>query len=97
LKLVWLDDAITERDAIFEYIAADNLRAAVTVDSRIEDQVEGLLEHPMRGRPGRVPMTRELVIVGTSYVVVYRIHRRMLIIMSVLHGAQRWPPGAAQD
>ena len=44
------------------------------------------------GRPGRVPSTRELVVVGTPYVVAYRIERTVVLVLHILHGAQRWPP-----
>jgi toxin ParE1/3/4 len=44
------------------------------------------------GRPGRVQGTRERVITGTPYLVVYRV-RHEVEILRVLHGAMRWPPG----
>jgi len=40
---------------------------------------------------GRVAGTRELVVVGTPYIVVYRIEPAAVVILRVLHGAQRWP------
>jgi toxin ParE1/3/4 len=41
---------------------------------------------------GRVRGTRQLIVVGTPYVVVYRIEPASVVILRVLHGAQRWPP-----
>jgi toxin ParE1/3/4 len=38
------------------------------------------------GRPGRVPFTRELVVAGTPFVVIYRV-RADVEIVRVLHGA----------
>jgi toxin ParE1/3/4 len=38
-----------------------------------------------------VPATRELVVAGTPWVVVYRVKNRVEILR-VLHGAQSWPP-----
>jgi toxin ParE1/3/4 len=38
-----------------------------------------------------VPSTRELVIAGTRFIVVYRITDNVEILR-VLHTAQRWPP-----
>lgn len=43
------------------------------------------------GRAGRVSGTRELVVSGTPYIVVYKAHRNVLRILRVLHGAMMWP------
>jgi toxin ParE1/3/4 len=47
------------------------------------------------GRPGRVQGTRERIITGTPYIVVYRV-RHEVEILRVLHGAMRWPPKDSQ-
>jgi toxin ParE1/3/4 len=89
--LVWLQRALNDRDAQLDYIAQDNLLAAVTQGDRIEDQVEQLLEHPQMGRPGRKQDTRELVISRTPFIVVYRIKGKRIELLRLLHGSQRWP------
>jgi toxin ParE1/3/4 len=38
-----------------------------------------------------MPETRELVVSGTPYIVVYLISDDVELIR-VLHGAQQWPP-----
>jgi plasmid stabilization system protein ParE len=43
------------------------------------------------GRSGRVAGTRELVIAGTPYLVAYRVEAKAVVILAVIHGAQRWP------
>lgn len=53
--------------------------------------VSRLADYPAIARPGRVASTRELVVVGTPYIVVYRIEPSAVVILRVLHGAQRWP------
>lgn len=50
-----------------------------------------LADYPAMARSGRVPGTRELAVVGTPYTVVYRIEPSSVVILRVLHGAQRWP------
>jgi toxin ParE1/3/4 len=62
MRLEWSVFAMDDRNAIFDYIEADSPQAAVTVDDRIEEQVEGLLQFPEMGRTGRIEGTRELVI-----------------------------------
>lgn len=58
----------------------------------IERMTDGLAEHPQRGRDGRLPGTRELVIPGTAYISVYRLKPDRVEILRVLHSAQNWPP-----
>jgi toxin ParE1/3/4 len=95
LRLAWTKAARADRRAIYEYIEADNLRAAVTLDKLFETRANQLLDYLKIGRPGRVLGTRELVITGTPYVVIYRITQSIVIILRVLHGAQKWPPLAS--
>lgn len=76
---------------IYERIAADNPAAAPRVIEQIRIAVERLREFPAIGRPGRVADTRELIISGTPYIVPYRVKGEVIQIITVLHGAQRWP------
>ena len=57
----------------------------------IERQIERLRDFPRSGRIGRMPETRELVVSGTPYIVVYLVSDDVELIR-VLHGAQKWPP-----
>ena len=56
--------------SIVEYIAQDNLDAALALVTEIEEKAERLREQPKLYRPGRVRGTREMV-VRPNYVVVY--------------------------
>jgi toxin ParE1/3/4 len=50
--------------------------------------------HPNAGRKGRVEGTREFVLGGSKHIVVYVPPSEAnadLIVVRVLHGAQRWP------
>lgn len=76
---------------IKERIAADNPAAASRMIERIRDAVSRLARFPASGRPGRVVGTRELVIPGTPYIVPYRVTGDAVQIITILHGAQRWP------
>ncbi len=83
---------------IIGWIAATNPVAASSVGQRILDAVERLEDFPFRGRPGRSPGTRELVISDLPYLVVYSVeaaNRRTVVILRVLHGAMLWPPSGA--
>ena len=58
---------------------------------QIEEGMLQLFRHPNLGRAGRVPGTRELVIAGTPFLVVYRLEADRAVVLTVLHGARRWP------
>ena len=91
MKLTWSAFALSDRDAIFTYIEADNPAAAVLIDERIAAAARRLLDFPASGRVGRIAGTRELVINGTPYVAAYAITDATVRILRVLHGAQEWP------
>ena len=91
MRLEWSPFAITDRERIFDYIEADNPRAAVSMDDRIQDGIGTLHRFPLSGRSGRVEGTRELVIAGTPYIAAYRIAGDTIRILRVLHGARLWP------
>jgi len=91
VRLDWSAHAIADRNRIFDYIEQDRPRAAISVDDRIREETTSLVSFPERGRLGRVDGTRELVISGTPYIVVYCVLRENVLILRVLHGAQQWP------
>jgi toxin ParE1/3/4 len=88
MRLVWTKPARADVHAIWDYLAERNPYAAEMVDSRILREVEGLIEFPKRGRPGRVAGTRELVIPSLPYLVVYGVETAEVVIYRVVHGAQ---------
>jgi len=50
-----------------------------------------LAQYPLMGREGRVRGTRELVIIGSPFIVVYRVTKTRIEILRLLHGARLWP------
>lgn len=91
MKLTWSAFALSDRDAVFTYIQADNPSAAILIDERIVAATRRLIDFPASGRIGRIAGTRELVINGTPYVVAYTVSETTVRILRVLHGAQEWP------
>jgi toxin ParE1/3/4 len=43
------------------------------------------------GRIGRRKGTRELVVAGLPYFVVYRLRASTIEVLRVIHGARDWP------
>jgi toxin ParE1/3/4 len=91
MRIVWHPSAIDELEDILDYIAAHNQSAACATCELIAGNVSALANQPFMGRAGRVAGTRELVISGTSYLVAYEIRDDVVFILTILHGARRWP------
>lgn len=91
MKLEWSEAAKADRRHIYDYIEANNPRAALAVDERIKEAAERLALFPMSGRSGRVEGTRELVISPTPYIAAYLIVAGSVRVLRLLHGAQEWP------
>jgi toxin ParE1/3/4 len=95
MQLNWTELAVGDLDQVESYIAQEGSPlAAIDLVVRIIDVTEKvLLQHPDAGRFGRVVGTRELVISGASFVVVYRYLARLgqLQVLRVLHDAREWP------
>jgi len=91
MKIWWSTPATRQLATAYEYIAADDEAAAGKIVNYIWDSVEILARHPMAGRAGRVAGTRELVIVGTPFIVAYRVEKKEVRVVAVLHAAQKWP------
>lgn len=87
----WLPQAEANRFDQLDYIAQENPLAAADIDDEIERQLSLLASQPEMGRSGRVRGTRELVMPGTPFVVVYRLKENRIQILRFLHHAQSWP------
>ena len=59
MKLTWSAFALSDRDAIFTYIEADNPSAAVLIDERIVAATRRLIDFP--------------AISGTPYIAAYAV------------------------
>ena len=83
--------ATRDLQSVWEFISDENESAADQVIEHISFAVEQLQRHPRLGLPGRLSETRELSIIGTPYLIAYRVVRQEIQILAVLHGARRWP------
>ncbi len=54
---------------------------------RIWDGCQRLKQFPESGRPGRVPLTREVIL--PPYVIPYRIKGDAVEILNIFHSAQK--------
>jgi plasmid stabilization system protein ParE len=86
-----LRTALRNLDAEASFIAEDDPAAARLVVQRVLTAVAMLATQPALGRPGRVPNTRELVVLKTRYIVPYRVRGDTIEILRVFHTSRRLP------
>ena len=88
MRLVFAEPAASDLDGIIEYIALDNPAAAERVYRAIVAAAERLQDFPEIGRAGRLPGTRELLVVSLPDIIVYEISGDTVTVLAVLHGAR---------
>lgn len=91
MRVLWTLAAEQDRADIIDYIAQDNPLAAIRMDERFAEAVGRLIEHPLMGRPGQIPGTREWI-PHESYRLVYELQADTLWILALVHTARLWPP-----
>jgi len=92
LMVIWLHLALQDMQQCAEFIAQDDPKTAKQVVGRIWQEGQSLRSLPDRGRPGKVPGTRELVLQGLPYFLAYRVKGKSVQILRVIHTARHWPP-----
>jgi toxin ParE1/3/4 len=85
-KLIFSPKAIAELREIGEYIARDNLRAAISVIDKLKKRCQNAVDSPSAGRkrdelqPGLRSLTEG------DYVIFYRFLGKDIEIAKVVHG-----------
>jgi toxin ParE1/3/4 len=87
----WLQAARANLIAVSEYISQDSPDAAARTVATIVKAVETLERFPTLGRPGRISDTRELVVPGTPYIVLYRVRGDAVQLIRIFHASRKWP------
>jgi toxin ParE1/3/4 len=88
--------ANTDLNEAYDYIVEDNPSNARIIIERIEKAIETLCQYPAIGKNGRLKGTREFFVTNTPFVLVYRVKRDMLQIISVLHMSRKYPFSASE-
>jgi toxin ParE1/3/4 len=88
MKQRWLSSALADLDRVYEHISQGNSKAARHVFTRIRNATKNLKRFPESGRAGHVQGTRELLVTGLPYLLVYRITGDTIEILRVLHTSQ---------
>ena len=93
MKVRWTFQAQQDRLYIMDYIAADNVRAAIAMDELFGAAAERLADFPMIGKPGLVAGTRELI-AHERYRMIYEVDEPAdtVWVLALVHTARQWPP-----
>lgn len=79
MRIRWTEPAVRDFSQICGYIEEnDGPEAARRVALAIYQRIRSLPQFPQRGRHGRKPGARELVLTGLPYLAVYRLRHDAL-------------------
>jgi addiction module RelE/StbE family toxin len=88
MQVRWTEPAAHDLEEISKFIRNDRPGAAIAVAKTLFDAANSLSSLPGRGRMGRRPGTRELIVSGLPYIIVYRISSETIHILRIYHGAR---------
>ncbi|MFI8644178.1 type II toxin-antitoxin system RelE/ParE family toxin [Pseudomonas iridis] len=93
MKIIWTKNAVQDREDIWDYLHAENPKAALEMDRRFTEAASRISQNPKIGPPGIISGTRE-IIPHSSYRLVYQLDPDVIWIMALVHTARAWPfPG----
>lgn len=91
MELRWTEEAAPDLESIANYLFEHTPENAERIVRMLYETPSTILTFPYRGRPGKKNGTRELVITGSPYIVVYTVDKDLVHVARVLHGAREWP------
>ena len=91
MRVRWTTDAADDLERICDYIAEDRPESARRVAQSVIERIGTLERVPNLGRVGRVQGTREITFPPLPFVAIYEVREGQIVVLRVLHGAQRWP------
>lgn len=92
-EVIWTEPALTDLDAIADYIALDNPDAARAVVQRIFRHVEHLREHPKSGsKPPELKGWRYRQIIEPPCRIFYREQGSKVFILYVMRAERSFRP-----
>jgi toxin ParE1/3/4 len=89
-QVIWTEPALSDLDAIADYVALDDPQAASGLVQRVFRHVEQLVEHPESGsRPPEMRQSRYRQIVEPPCRVFYRYDGSQVFVLYVMRGEMR--------
>jgi addiction module RelE/StbE family toxin len=91
MRLRWTLAAADDLQDIANYLFEKTPENAARLIREIYGAPSILKSFPNRGRVGKKPGTRELVMPSLPYVIVYQVRDETVNMVRILHGSQQWP------
>jgi len=91
MRVRWTTDAADDLERICDYIGEDRPESARRVAQSVIERIGTLETFPHLGRSGRVQGTREIAFPPLPFAAIYEVDDDQIIVLRILHGAQRWP------
>ncbi len=90
MRVRWTPAAADDLENISNYLHDQHPQIAQPTVRRLYAEIRDLSGFPFRGRPGRETGTRELILSGLPYVIVFRTLDQGVEILRIYHGSQNW-------
>jgi len=90
MHLRWTPSAADDLESIADYLHRNRPEYAQRTICRLYDSILRLRKFPASGRPGSKPNTRELILAGLPYIVIFRATDTSVEVLRIHHGAQNW-------
>ncbi|HWW99859.1 type II toxin-antitoxin system RelE/ParE family toxin [Collimonas sp.] len=91
MNVHWVCAAEQDRSDILDFLAEQDLSAAIRMDERFSRAAMNLMQFPFSGKAGSIPGTRELIL-HEHYRLLYEIVDENVWILALVHTARQWPP-----
>ncbi len=91
-QVTWLHLALQDLHGLMQHLEEHADRTtAEDMAARIWQAGQSLRQLPSRGRPGKLPGTRELVLTNAPYYLSYREHGNEVQILRIIHFSRQYP------
>lgn len=93
LPIRWMASARADMHGIVDYLLGEGLPSEAVEEyiARIFKAPEHLAVLPGSGKPGRKQNTREWLVRGTPYALIYVLRDGKIRILRVMHGSRQFP------
>lgn len=93
LPIEWTESSWKDLDGVTDYLRGEGVPFEDVEEyiKRIFKAPEHLSTLPGAGKPGKMPNTREWLVMDTPYALIYRVKGNTVQILRVMHGSRQFP------
>ena len=88
MNLRYTRPALTDLEAVLDYIATQSPQGARRVPARVKAIIDLLLQHPHIGTRTDDPAIRRMVVLPYPYLIFYEVAEEELVIHAIRHMAR---------